>query len=184
MRSVHTSFHATICPKTGKPVSPPWWRRRGWHWLLPITGLIALIWFLIRVIPKPSRATYPCQRVAAPLAAGFVVWITAILGSTWAYRRAVVKLRHQRHVAAFLLLALGVVALWIPLSLTLDSGSQAAFTPSDNPNDPIGTGMGLHPGRVVWVHDPEATSWDGNLGHWWDDENTPPRIVDQMLSAA
>jgi len=32
------------------------------RWLLPVVGLFSLIWFLIRVIPKPSRATYPCQR--------------------------------------------------------------------------------------------------------------------------
>jgi hypothetical protein len=29
-------------------------------------GLLALAWFLIRVLPKPSRATYPCQRAAFP----------------------------------------------------------------------------------------------------------------------
>ena len=34
----------------------------------PLMGLTALIWFLIRVVPKPSRIAYPCQQVAAPLA--------------------------------------------------------------------------------------------------------------------
>ena len=173
-----------ICPKTGKPVSTPWWLHHGYRWLLPITGLMALVWFLIRVIPKPSRATYPCQRVAASLAAGFVVWVTGIVASTLAYRKAMVKLRRQRYSAALLLLAMGVTAIWIPLSLTLDFDSQAAFIPSDGPNQPLGIGQGLHPGRVVWVHDPEATSWDGSQGHWWDDENTHAGVVDQMLSAA
>ncbi len=36
------------------------------------TGLLALAWFLIRVIPKPSRALYPCQRAAFPLASAFI----------------------------------------------------------------------------------------------------------------
>ena len=36
-------------------------RHRWVRWTLPITGLAALIWFLIRVVPKPSRAAYPCQ---------------------------------------------------------------------------------------------------------------------------
>ena len=32
----------------------------------PLFGLAALIWFLIRVVPKPSRIDYPCQQIAAP----------------------------------------------------------------------------------------------------------------------
>ena len=47
--------------------------------LLPLIGLLALIWFLVRVIPKPNRATYPCQRIAFPLASGFVIWLMGIL---------------------------------------------------------------------------------------------------------
>jgi hypothetical protein len=68
---------------------PKFWREHRWvRWLLPITGLAALIWFLIRVIPKPSRATYPCQRVAFPLASGFVVWLIGAFGSIAAFRGA------------------------------------------------------------------------------------------------
>ena len=43
--------------------------------VFPIFGLFSLIWFLFRVIPKPSRATYPCMRVAFPMASTFVVWL-------------------------------------------------------------------------------------------------------------
>jgi uncharacterized BrkB/YihY/UPF0761 family membrane protein len=32
--------------------------------ILFFLGLAALIWFLIRVIPKPSRAAYPCMQAA------------------------------------------------------------------------------------------------------------------------
>jgi hypothetical protein len=38
-------------------------------------GFAALAWFLLRVIPKPSRATYPCQRAAFPVASAFVLWV-------------------------------------------------------------------------------------------------------------
>lgn len=41
----------------------------------PLIGLGALVWFLVRVIPKPSRATYPCQRAAFPIASGFVIYL-------------------------------------------------------------------------------------------------------------
>ncbi len=40
-----------------------------------LTGIASTVWFLIRVIPKPSRATYPCMRAAAPIMSGFVIYI-------------------------------------------------------------------------------------------------------------
>jgi uncharacterized membrane protein YuzA (DUF378 family) len=32
-----------------------------------VLGISSTIWFLVRVIPKPQRATYPCMRAAAPI---------------------------------------------------------------------------------------------------------------------
>ena len=46
----------------------------------------------------------------------------------------------------------------------------------------MGVGQGIHPGRVVWAHAPDATSWDGKTGNWWDDTNTDQRVVDRMVS--
>jgi hypothetical protein len=48
----------------------------------------------------------------------------------------------------------------------------------------MGVGKGIHPGRVVWVHAPSATKWDGKTGNWWDDANTDQRVVDQMVSGS
>ncbi|MGC9348507.1 MAG: DUF362 domain-containing protein [Anaerolineae bacterium] len=59
-------------------------------------------------------------------------------------------------------------------------GIDAAL--SNAPNVPIGTARGIHPGRVVWVHDPAATSWDGREGFWWEDRHLPPDVVSRMLS--
>jgi uncharacterized protein (DUF362 family) len=55
-------------------------------------------------------------------------------------------------------------------------------TPSEPANTPMGVGKGIHPGRVTWVHQPKATSWDGKTGNWWDDTYTDPRLVDEMVS--
>jgi len=55
-------------------------------------------------------------------------------------------------------------------------------TPAEPVNSPMGVGKGIHPGRVVWVHQPKATSWDGKAGNWWDDASTDQRLVDEMLS--
>jgi uncharacterized protein (DUF362 family) len=56
------------------------------------------------------------------------------------------------------------------------------FKPSDGANHPIGAGKGIHPGRVVWVRDPGATTWDGATGHWWDDAHTDQKAVHAMAS--
>ncbi len=58
------------------------------------------------------------------------------------------------------------------------------FKPSDAPNSPIGVGKGVHPGRVVWVHEPGAARWDGKTGDWWDDANTDQRLVNGMVSSS
>jgi hypothetical protein len=51
------------------------------------------------------------------------------------------------------------------------------------PNQPIGVGKGLHPGRVVWAHDPAATNWQGlGQGHWWESDRTSQKAVDGMMS--
>jgi hypothetical protein len=82
--------------------------------------------------------------------------------------------------AALIVLALAAVVLRLALAMGLIG--QAHFTPADAPNHPMGVGKGIHPGRVVWVHAPGATSWDGKTGNWWDDANTNQRVVDQMVS--
>ncbi len=151
-------------------------------WVCPIIGVLSLVWFLIRVIPKPSRATYPCQRVAAPFASAFVIWLTGLVASTVAYRKAQQNLRRSRWAVAGVFLVVGVLALWISLSLTEQAPTTAAFTPSDPPNSPMGIAKGIHPGRVAWIRDPAATRWDGSSGSWWDDDNTDPIIVDGMVS--
>ena len=57
-------------------------RRAGGSWLrlaAIVSGAAALVWFLVRVIPKPSRASYPCQRAAFPVASGFVLWLCGVV---------------------------------------------------------------------------------------------------------
>src|SRR5579859_1067756 len=77
-----------VCPVTGRLLDQPKLRPGVLGWLFSGMGLASLLWFLVRVLPKPSRAAYPCQRVAFPLASGFVVWLLAVLGSAFAWRKA------------------------------------------------------------------------------------------------
>ncbi len=171
-----------LCPKTGRPVRA---RRYCWaRWVLPLTGLVSLAWFLIRVIPKPSRATYPCQRMAAPLASGFVVWLLGLAGSSLAYRRARWLLSQSRYLMAGLCAAVAVMLIWGALSVTSSNPAGAGGVTAEPANSPMGIARGIYPGRVVWVRDPAATSWDGSTGSWWDDDNTNQSVVDSMVSKA
>jgi hypothetical protein len=56
------------------------------------------------------------------------------------------------------------------------------FEPSEGVNHPLGEGKGIYPGRVVWVRDAKAATWDGKTGFWWDDASTDARAVGRMTS--
>ena len=63
--------------------------RKFWNkFIFFFIGIGSLIWFLIRVIPKPSRAMYPCQRAAFPVASGFVIWLTGTFVSFITFKKA------------------------------------------------------------------------------------------------
>ena len=149
---------------------------------LPIVGFLALLWFLIRVIPKPSRASYPCQRAAFPLASGFIVWLAGLLGSVVFIRKARRHLASSRIRAAVIWICLSIFCLWLTLSIT---SSRTAKADDPVPNDPIGTAKGIFPGRVVWIHDPNATDWAGpgiTGNYFWQPEHTVQKYVDAMVS--
>ncbi|UCG58185.1 MAG: SMP-30/gluconolactonase/LRE family protein [Phycisphaerales bacterium] len=169
------------CPKTSWHHGDN--RRYRWlRWTLPIAGLFSLLWFLIRVIPKPSRATYPCQRAAFPLASGFVVWLLGLVASTVAFRKAKLNFARRRLVVGLLGAGTGVAAIWLAISA---AGERLVSAQPQPANSPIGVAKGIHPGRVVWVHDPKATNWGGpGDGHWWQSNRTNQAAVDAMVSRA
>jgi len=184
MEKVKKQFRS--CSRSGKLLQ--WLQKhRLLKWLFPVIGLAALIWFLVRVIPKPSRAAYPCQRVAAPLASGFLIWLFGTAGSFAAWCKARRLLRRSRFVLAGVFLLISVAALWWPLGITGFTASATPDEPLFDPCDlniPIGEGKGVNPGRVIWAYNPDATNWDGHSGYWWQDSHTNPVVVDDMLSGA
>jgi len=152
-------------------------------WLFPIVGLLSLIWYLIRVIPKPSRAMYPCQRVAFPLAFGFVAWLVGLVGSVVAFERAKSFLKQSRMALACTCFVVTAVLGAIMLANMPEGLLQAEFIPT--PHGPVGEAKGVNPGRVVWVHDPNATDWEGpGFGNWWESSHTNHAVVDEMMHRA
>ena len=49
---------------------------------------------------------------------------------------------------------------------------------STTPNQPIGEGKGIFPGRVVWAMNPEVSKWDGATGRWWDEGNIDMELLE------
>lgn len=176
-----------ICPKTGefKGLRPLKGLSR---FLLPFLGLIALVWILIRVIPKPSRAQYPCIKAATPIAISFVTYIIGSSAAIFSFKTGKYFFRKSQYTLASFLFFIGIAAgLFTILKTDVDSYAalelaDSLFVPTDPPNTPIGTGKGIFPGRVVWIHDSTATGWNGIIGHWWDDNSINQESVDSMLS--
>jgi hypothetical protein len=74
------------------------------------------------------------------------------------------------------------VSIWLAQSITTE---KVVLASEPVANAPIGIAKGINPGRVVWVHDPDATDWDGpGDGHWWQSSHTDHSVVDKMMSRA
>jgi len=173
-----------LCPHSGRIKSV----KAGLFF--PLAGLAGLIWLLVRVIPKPSRATYPCMKVAFPLAATFIAWIAAMASSVFIFHQAQARLKQSRWLVGGVLLVLGAaVGLSALLTPQKKAGAAIVYTQDPfGPTNPIGVPKGINPGRVVWVHNPDATNENCIPDQWGDgyflDKNCNQAVVDEMLSTA
>jgi len=184
--NVFLSKFVKVCPKTGrirKFIIP----HGAYRLLFPIVGFAALIWVIFRVVPKPSRADYPCVKAATPLASGFLIYLAVLLGSAIIYLKTKKRLFLSPH---FLLVAF-VVFGFTSTYLASDSANDADVVLQNSvhvSNAPTGEAKGIYPGRVVWVYDPNATNENCNptlAGHgWWMPENNNQTVIDGMVSKA
>ena len=172
-------------------------RMRDWmkdHHLPPVIlfflmGILSTIWFLIRVIPKPSRATYPCMQVAAPFMSGFVVYLLTLGGITVALRKARQNMIRTKYIAAasFLIAALAGMVISLTHGIENSYANNAVATgPDDGPNQPVGKPQGVYPGRVVWIWNPDATNENCKSNFdtqdwYFKPENTNQKVVRDMV---
>lgn len=149
-----------------------------------VVGILSTVWFLIRVIPKPSRATYPCMRAAAPFMSGFIIYLLSLATSLVAFRKARARFLTARYLASGLFLLAGTVLA----SMALVSRWEPVYANSGlllDANEPIGEARGIHPGRVVWSWEPNATNEDctNEFGDAYDlPHNTDLRVVEAMCT--
>lgn len=156
--------------------------------VLIMAGLLATIWFLVRVIPKPSRAGYPCMRAAAPLMSGFILYILAFTSSFTAIRHSKRFFKERKYKTSALLLVLGVVLAGSFFVLHNQKPVYALpavmVEPPDGSNNPMGDGIGIHPGRVIWAWNPDATNSDcKNIpgDAYWDYKNNDTAVIRGMV---
>ena len=175
-----------VCPKTGrirKFINPG----GIYTILLPIVGLIALLWIIVRVVPKPSRIQYPCMQVATPLASGFLAYFSILLISLLAFFKTKKKVFLSPYLIGFTLLLTGFTGTYL---INEQRGEADVVLPNSEhvTNAPSGEAKGIYPGRVVWVHNPDATNEKcdpSKAGHgWWMPENNNQEAIDRMISRA
>jgi hypothetical protein len=160
--------------------------------LFIILGIISTVWFLVRVIPKPSRAGYPCMRVAAPVMSGFILYLISVWGIVALSRKINSKFLNIRYISAGLLTFGVIIAMATAPSQNktiLFQDISVRSGPDDGPNHPIGRALGINPGRVVWIWNPEATNekcaTSFETRDWyWKPENTNSKVAGTMFSDA
>lgn len=153
-----------------------------------LISVIGTIWFLVRVVPKPSRATYPCMQAVAPFMSGLVVYLLSIGGASAAW----IKFKQQWSKSNFLF-SFGFLALFFSAAVLFFannpkfsfSNTKKNYVAAFKTNAPIGTAIGYYPGRVVWAYNPDATNeaCENVKGDYWY-QNTDKIVVQKMMDDA
>ena len=156
-------------------------------WLFPLIGLLSLVWFLIRVLPKPSRAAYPCMKAAAPAASGFLIYLGGLLVSTFGVAKVRRRFQQKKFALVMLFMAIGLIGSLFVTGSTSSEALATYYHEDLKPNAPIGEAKGIFPGRVVWAWDPDATNEkctnDRNKDDgWFLPKNNNQEVIDRMLS--
>lgn len=153
-------------------------------------GLSATIWFLVRVIPKPSRAAYPCMQASAPIMSAFVLYLLSLVGgvTAWMKAKTFIKNRRYGYASLFALVALICITIFaVQNSDTLYAQLKSVVNPPKmmtGKNEPVGAAKGIYPGRVVWVHKPGVSNWDEKTGFWFEERWNSQEKANKMVTDA
>jgi hypothetical protein len=161
-----------------------WERMTGWKGIwFHLAGIIAIIWFLIRVVPKPQRAQYPCQQVAISISLGYIAFWSILFTGLMVWLRSV-KTKFAKTIPTLLtgfIVVFTITGAVFATNYFQADQQPAAVSWDPIPKEPMGVGTGASPGRVVWVWNPNATEKD-LTGYWWEQQNNNQDVIDQMVS--
>jgi hypothetical protein len=157
------------------------------HAVFFAAGITSTIWFLVRVLPKPTRASYPCMRAAAPIMSGFVIYLVGLWVSAFALKRARKSFALKRYSHGFIFLIL--LTVFLVITTTGDIKPSLASTalisdPPDGPNQPMGIAQGIMPGRVAWAYDRASTDSlcsNGPGDRYFMPGNYDQSVIDSMI---
>ena len=151
-------------------------------------GLSSTIWFLIRVVPKPSRAAYPCVQAAAPIMSTFVIYLFSLWGGLKAFNKSNRLFQQGKYgLAACLVLTSLIFGLVFTFNNAKDMYANIVEVNRNSavfmlpPNSPKGDAKGIFPGRVAWIHAPNTATWDEQTGFWFEDRWNNQNNCDQMM---
>jgi hypothetical protein len=153
--------------------------------LFHIIGIICIIWFLIRVVPKPDRIRYPCQQMSIIFALGYITfwvlfWSAIFHGlNVWMKKVKYNVVKFSPVILVTFLLIFSISSNVFANIYNDEKENLVIWDPI--PKDPFGTPTGASPGRVVWVWNPDATEKELS-GYWWKMENNNQTVIDQMYS--
>ncbi len=128
---------------------------RSWIWTCTLTsGVLALLWLLLRSGPKPSRFAYPCQQAAFSLAAA--AFGAPLVATALSLRyRLIAALRTSAGQAAAG--ALGVLLMIVLAIASIEPGTNVTILtpPSDHHPDIylVNEARDIEPGRYGGVDD-------------------------------
>lgn len=144
-----------------RPSAHPFRWPFGARTLSILIGLSALAWVILRTGRKPSRIVYPCQRTALSTSWMFLGVPLAGFITSVRWRRPAVW------IAGISMAVLALVFAVAPVLRGSPGDATAAALSSHGERVPTWSGRGF-PGRVVHVHDADATDWDFVTG-WYGD---------------
>lgn len=151
-------------------------------------GLSSTLWFLIRVIPKPSRAYYPCMQTAAPMMSAFVTYLLSFTVTWWSGRKLYNAIRQRKVVVGiFSFMCLCLFGTMTLVENSTDLLAQAILPVTEprmawGKNNPVGTPRGIYPGRVTWAHAPGAATWEKGTGFWYEDRWNNQEDADWLIN--
>jgi hypothetical protein len=127
------------------------------------------------------------MKAAAPFMSAFVIYLLGFGSTVLVFRKARRYLYQARYLLFTLALLSGIVLSFTTMVVNHQKALAFSEVSLEDPNQPMGTGVGINPGRVVWIHAPDATdetcqNVEGD--YWSDDANTNQLVVDQMVSEA
>lgn len=117
------------------------------------------------------------------MASACAFWLLSVAGSSVLWRKGREHARRLHWVRASLCIG---AALLAGITAMVNLPQPQARAGAAERHAPIGAGKGIHPGRVVWVHAPDATDWAGydSAEPWWQSNHTDLAVVEEMVSQA